>query len=183
MTMFLTPKIVVIASICLVVSMVSATEYVTIGDARNKLADSDFSFSFKKDSLSRNRSGIRTEQLIPYRNRILSMPDVNVQFARVFQEHKNVIPWHVHPRGCENYATIEGYLQVTISLEGMHRPRRVVSKLPPGHVAVIPQGIPHTVTCLSKKTCVYHIFFNNADSGFALLAPAKRTDKINHLLY
>ena len=177
MTMCLTPKIVVIASIYLIVNMVSATGFVSIGDARNKLADSDFSFSFKKDSLAKNRSGLLIEQLIPYRNRILSMPDVNVQFARVFQKHRNVIPWHVHPRGCENYATIEGYLQVTITLEGMRKPRRVVSKLPPGHVLVIPQGIPHTVTCLSKKTCLYHVFFNNADPGFALFAPAKSTDK------
>ena len=177
-------QILVAATVCLIVGVSNAahSEFVSIGEARDKLADEEFSFSFKKDGAIGGGKGIRLEQLNAKNHRLLGMPDVDVSINRVFQDYKHVIPWHVHPRGSEHYATITGYLQVTITLEGMRKPRRVVSKLPPGHVAAIPQGIPHTVTCLSRTPCEYHVFFNKADGGFAFFAPGIRSGK-NQVAY
>lgn len=168
-------QILVAATICAMVALSSATHYVPLGDAKNSLRDSEFSFSFKKDAEVVTEKGIHAEFLSAKQHRLLPMPDVDVSFTRVYQEQGHVIPWHVHPRGTENYATIKGHLQVTITLEGFQRPRRVVSKLPPGHVAVIPQGIPHSATCLSKTPCEYLIFFNKADGGIAFFAPGNTT--------
>lgn len=143
--------------------------FVSVGVERETLADSEFSFSFKKDGFVLNTTGIHAEVLSAPRHRLLGMQDVNVQAVRTVQQPGHVIPWHVHPRGSENYATIAGVIKLSISLEGLARPRRVISKLPPAYFTSIPQGIPHTVTCISKTPCVYHIFFNTADGGFALV--------------
>lgn len=161
------------ATICLLVVLSSATEYpyVNLGLAKENLNDTEFYFSFKKDSrIADKGDGIRRETLIPDDHQLLRMPDVDVSFVRVIQQQGHVIPWHVHPRASEHYATITGLLQVSLTLEGTRAPRHVVNKLPPGHVGVIPQAIPHSVTCLSTTPCVYHVFFPKGDSGFAFFS-------------
>lgn len=163
-------------TIFLMVGLSSGSKFISIGVAREKLADSEFSFSFKKDGIPVNATGIRAEALAAPRHRLLGMPDVDVTAVRVVQQPKAVIPWHVHPRSAEHYATIKGVLKVTITLEGSFSPRRVVSKLPPAYFSSIPQGIPHTVTCISKTPCVYHIFFNSADAGTAFIDSGKNED-------
>ncbi len=147
----------------------SHAKFVSVALQRDKLADSEFSFSFKEDGITSNITGIEIFALSPPRHRLLGMSDVNVALARVIQSPGFVIPWHVHPRGSENYATISGTLQVSMTLELVNTltPRKIVSKLPGGHAASIPQGLPHSVKCISKVPCEYHVFFNSADAGFA----------------
>lgn len=160
-----------IATIGLLLSL-SDAKYVSIGMQRESLADDEFSFSFKEDGITANITGIKVYALTPPRHRLLGMPDVDVSIVRVVQQPGFVIPWHVHPRGSENYATISGTIQISLTLELVTTltSRKVVSKLPGGHASSIPQGLPHSVKCISDVPCEYHIFFNTADAGFALTA-------------
>ncbi len=143
---------------------------VSISAIRESLADDEFAFSFKEDGVKANFSGIVAYSLAAPRNRLLGMSDVNVNLILVKQQPGHVIPWHVHPRGGENYATISGTIEVSMTLEGLRKPRKIVSELPPAHAFAIPQGYPHSVKCVSHKPCVYHIFFNAADAGIAFLS-------------
>ena len=149
---------------------VSHAKFVSVALQREALADSEFSFSFKDDGVTANLTGIQVFAISAPRHRLVGMPDVDVTIVRVIQSPEFVIPWHVHPRGSENYATISGTLQVSMTLELVNSltPRKIVSKLPGGHATSIPQGLPHSVKCISKEPCEYHIFFNTADGGFAL---------------
>ena len=147
----------------------SNTEFVSLGMQRYNLSDSEFSFSFSQDGFSTvNTSGINVYVLAAPRDRLLGMPDVNSVLVRAYQRPGFVIPWHVHPRGCESYATISGTIQITLILELVTamKPRKIVSKLPSAHAASVPQGMPHSVKCISDDPCEYHTFFNTADPGF-----------------
>ncbi len=147
----------------------SAYSFASIAAKRETLADNEFSFSFLRDAVPVNMSnGIRFDVIGAPRHRLMGMKDVDISFVRVVQPPGSVIPWHVHPRGSENYATISGKLNVRMTLEGTVSVRRIESILPPSHVTSIPQGLPHSPKCISKDDCVYHIFFNSADAGFAL---------------
>ena len=170
--MFSTRNFMVVSMLCVLLS-VSSAKFMSVAVQRESLADSEFSWSFKKDGLTANITGIKTYALAAPRHRLLGMPDVDVTIVRVIQSPGFVIPWHVHPRGSENYATISGTLELSLTLElaGSLTPRKVVSMLPGGHASSIPQGLPHSVKCVSKTPCEYHIFFNTADGGFALTQP------------
>ncbi len=165
----MTARYLLIATVGILLA-VSHAKFVSVAIQRDNLADSEFSFSFKEDGITSNITGIKVFALVPPRHRLLGMPDVDVTLVRVVQSPGFVIPWHVHPRGSENYATISGTLEVSMTLELVNtlNPRKIVSKLPGGHATSIPQGLPHSVKCISKVPCEYHIFFNTADGGFAL---------------
>ena len=155
-----------------IVLLCTATQgkFVAVGVQREALADNEFSFSFKDDGIDAvNVTGIDVKLLAPPRHRLLGMSDVDISLVHVVQQPEFVIPWHVHPRGSENYATISGILEISMTLELLtsSAPRKIVSKLPPTHASSIPQGLPHSVKCISIEPCVYHIFFNTADAGFA----------------
>ena len=155
-----------------------------VGMLRESLADSEFSWSFKKDGLTANITGIKAYALAAPRHRLLGMPDVDVTLVRVIQQPGFVIPWHVHPRGSENYATISGTLELSLTLELVTSltPRKIVSVLPGGHASSIPQGLPHSVKCVSNTPCEYHIFFNTADGGFALTQPLGGASNLPQML-
>lgn len=166
-------KLLSAATFCMLLNASLGFKFVSLALERENLTDEEFSFSFMKDGFLTNLTGIEAYSLAPplappRRNRLLVMKDVDISLILVVQQPGNVIPWHVHPRGSENYATISGKIQVSMTLEGLVGARRIVSKLPPGHATSIPQGLPHSVKCVSDEPCVYHIFFNSADAGFAL---------------
>ncbi len=144
----------------------TARKFKSVAVKRDELADKDFKFSFKRDGTVVSIGNIRAEFIRPPRHRLLGLKDVDITAIRVFQQSEAVIPWHSHPRGSENYVTMSGTLELTIKLEGLVNVRKVKSILKPGTVSSIPQGLPHTVKCVSEEKCVYHIFFNSADSGF-----------------
>lgn len=149
----------------------SNAKFVSVAALRESLGDDEFSFSFKKDGISAvNDSGIEAFVIAPPRHRLFGLKDVDVSLVLIIQDSDFVIPFHVHPRGSENYATISGTIEVSTALEviSAFTPRVIVSELPPGHVTSIPQGLPHSVKCISDEPCKYHVFFNTADPGFAL---------------
>ena len=155
--------------LCMAISSSSASRFVSVATKLNELADNEFSFSFDREAINNTvADGIVFQVIGAPRHTLMGVKDVNIQFVRVLHRSGAVVPWHVHPRGSENFATIVGHIQVSTMLEGTFNPRRIVSKLPPAHVTSVPQGLPHSVKCISKKDCVYHIFLNNADPGFAL---------------
>ena len=160
-------KLLFAATVCMLIGSSVGSKFVSVQAERNSLADQEFSFSFKHDARVVNAPGIRIENFSAPRHRLLGMRDVDVSITRIIQQPGRVIDWHVHPRGSENYATLSGHLQVSMLLEGAVNPRLIVSKLPPAHVFSIPQGYMHTAKCISDKPCVYHVFFNSADPGFA----------------
>ena len=167
-----TIKSLVSITLLLLLNVAHGVKFIPLGLERETVADNEFVFSFVKDGLLLNVSGIKAFQLQPPRHRLLGMRDVGVSLALIIQEPGFVIPLHVHPRGSENYASISGRIEITTTLEGIFNTRRVVSVLPPAHASSIPQGLPHTVKCVSTVPCVYHSFFNTADPGFArILAP------------
>ena len=159
-------NLLIAAVLCLAISSSSASKFVSIAAQRAALADNEFSFSFDKDALNVSiTKGIIFQTVGPPRHTLMGLKDVDIVFVRVLHKPGAVVAWHVHPRASENFATIYGKIQVSTLLEGVI-PRKIVAKLPPGHVTSVPQGLPHTVKCISKNECIYHIFFNSADPGF-----------------
>ena len=160
-------RLLIATVLCTIVASTSASKFVSVAVKRDTIPDNEFAFSFDRDAANVSIvKGIVFQTVSAPRHRLMGMKDVDVAFVRVLHKPDAVVPWHVHPRGSENFATIHGTIEVSTMLEGATTPRRVVAKLPPAHVTSVPQGLPHTVKCISKNECIYHIFFNSADAGF-----------------
>ncbi len=158
-----------VSTLCVLCTSTSGSEFVSVATKRATLGDNEFLFSFLRDAIPLNISaGIRFDVIAAPHHRLLGMKDVDIAFVRAVQPPGSVIPWHVHPRGSENFARISGKLKFRMTLEGTTSVSRIESILPPAHVTSVPQGLPHSPKCISKDDCITHIFLNSADAGFAI---------------
>lgn len=98
----------------------------------------------------------------------LAGADVQTQIVRVFIRAGKSFLTHSHPRSSETLNLIRGVLDVAFTFEGASNPRVVRNRLRAGESTVFPQGLVHSVRCVSKKDCMYVATFNSADPGFVL---------------
>ena len=98
----------------------------------------------------------------------LAGADVQTQIVRVFIRAGQSFLTHSHPRSSEALNLIRGVLDVSFTFEGSSNPRVVRNRLRAGESTVFPQGLVHSVRCVSKRNCMYVATFNSADPGFVL---------------
>lgn len=94
--------------------------------------------------------------------------DVQMAYVRVTLFPGSTLPAHLHPRGTELDYVVRGVIKTVIAEEfGSARPSITVV-LGAGKLAVVPEGLTHAQTCVSKEACVFVATFNTADPGTAL---------------
>lgn len=98
----------------------------------------------------------------------LAGADVQTQIVHVTVKGLKHFPNHYHPRGTEYFYMLSGVVRVTMKTEG-RMPQTFVNVLSRNQATVFPQGLIHTIECISKRYCNYASTFNTANPGLVLL--------------
>ena len=135
----------------------------TAGSVRNALPDSAFKIDPRDGAVTRTAdwtSRAATVADFP----ALGGADVQTLVSRTSIRPGKAFITHSHPRSSETLYLVRGRLNATFSFEGAS-PRVVTNLLSAGQATVFPQGLVHSVRCVSKSFCEYVATFNSADPG------------------
>lgn len=94
---------------------------------------------------------------------VVSLPDIDMSFARVTIEEGKFNSAHVHPRAAEGLYLIEGVLEVYIGPENGGA-GEIRNTLTDGLSTVFPKGLIHGQICL-KGPCIFVAMLTSADPG------------------
>lgn len=137
----------------------------TASDSRSELADDDFLIMFR-DSLQTIEDGQISRFASATTFPALGLPDVQIGINKVTLFSNKVYPAHTHPRASETLFVLKGEVDVVLALEGKKEKARVVKNfLTAGDTAIVPQGLPHSLKCVGRKSCNVLAFYNSADPG------------------
>lgn len=139
----------------------------TVISARASLNASDFKIVPAKGVLFRTDAFVaRIANLAKFP--ALAGADVQTQIVHVTVKRRKRFPNHYHPRGTEYLYMLSGVIRVTMKTEG-RMPQTFVNVLSRNEATVFPQGLIHTIECISKSYCNYASTFNTANPGLVLL--------------
>ena len=100
--------------------------------------------------------------------------DVQSATNRIFLHSHAAFPTHSHPRATETLFLQQGKLVTQLRQEGLLDGEAVKLIVKEGEVTVFPQGLAHSIKCVSSCDCVYITYFNSADPGVSAAPDFKR---------
>lgn len=131
---------------------------------REKLEDKDFLINYNKAAQTKTNyflAQAASANTFP----VLGGQDVQAATNRIFLKYRAFFPTHTHPRATETLYLQKGALRTKLKFEGLSKPRVVSLKVRHSEVTIFPQGLAHSIQCLSRSGCLYITFFNSADPG------------------
>ena len=158
-----------LAALCAVLALAAAAipsnGLRTVETEREKLSNADYNIN------PRNGVAVRTPGFTAYLAEIpkfkaLGTADVQFGYADIMLKSGQTFPTHYHPRGAEILTVLHGAAQVTFTMENG---RKVSNRIGWSRVTVIPQGLPHTIKCVSKQNCRMIATLNSAKAGTVFL--------------
>lgn len=132
-------------------------------EARSKLPDDAFKMDMKNSIILKNEDYFARFVNVA-KTPALTAADVQFNFVDLKIKPGKSFFRHTHPRSAEALFVVTGKLQVSFWFEGINSRivRNIVNAL---EYAVVPQGLPHEVTCASKRECFFVVFFRSSDPG------------------
>lgn len=134
----------------------------TVQSVREKLPDS--AFLIRPSKLRKTQTDsllLKATDVVNYP--ALGAPDVQATIVYFTVFSGRSLFEHSHPRAAEVYHLLEGRLKFTMRFEG--GTRNVTNYIQGGQSTIVPQGLLHTATCISKSNCNAIATFNSADPG------------------
>lgn len=97
---------------------------------------------------------------------VLGLADVQYIAVNVRMMSGVTFPTHYHPRGAEMITVVRGKSRTHMQNEAGTPIKGTYRAL---ESFIVPQGLIHNFTCISKTPCLYHIVLNSADAGAVFL--------------
>ena len=131
---------------------------------RADLTNKDFLINYTRAAQSEGK-GFRAQAANVNNFPVFGGQDVQASTNRIFLKYRAFFPIHTHPRATETLYLQKGAVRTKLRIGGLSEPRVVMLHVKHGQVTVFPQGLAHSIQCLSKTGCIYITFFNSADPG------------------